>query len=116
MPIVSGCQSLDLPAVAGAAVAEAVVETAGAALPELDDLVGQAVAAPEVGQGDLAVGRVGGQLGHPPLQDRPVLDDPALGRGGGAELAARRAGVEVGLALGPAGRRHRALDADLALQ
>src|SRR4029450_4887898 len=111
----SGREPLDLPGVGGASVAEAVVEAVGAALPELDDLVGQAVAAPETGQGELAV-LPGGHLGHAPLQDGPAVDHPALGGGGRAELAARRARVEVGLALGPGGGGDPALDADLAFQ
>src|SRR5688500_5370190 len=101
MPVpTSGGEALDHPGVAGAAVAEAVVEAVGAALPELDHLGGEAVAAPEVGQGELAVREAGGQLGDPPLQGGAVVDHPALGGGGRAELAARGARGEVGLALG----------------
>ena len=54
---VSRPQPLDLPAIPIAAVAQAVVQAAAAALPEFDLLRDHAVAAPEVGDGDFRPSR-----------------------------------------------------------
>ena len=45
-----------MPAVVGAQVTEAIVEAGGAALPELDPVGADAIAAPEVGERDVTAG------------------------------------------------------------
>lgn len=94
---------------------KAVVEAVRAVHPELDALGREAVAAP--------VGRAGNLSGVLQVEEadllfkqRPGGEDAALLRDGGADLAAARAGVEVGVCFLVTERRDGALDADLAAQ
>ena len=57
-------EAVDLPSTVAAAVEETVVESGGAALPELDLLRDDAVAAPKGGQGDLAFGELLADFGE----------------------------------------------------
>src|SRR5689334_4828336 len=92
-------EALDHPALALAAIAEAVVQPAGAALPELDPLRHDAVAAPVVGEGDRSVAVELLQPGELDLQRLPVGDDLALMGEVGADAAAGRPRIEIGLRL-----------------
>jgi len=76
----------------------AVVQAVGAALPQLDGVGPQAVAAPVVRPRDVAR-EAPVHLPHPLLELLPVPDHRALGRRPRTELGAARAGGEVGVGL-----------------
>src|SRR4051794_3495293 len=113
---ISGGEALERPGAAlGAPVAQAVVEAALAALPELDRGRLEEVAAPVLGSRDLPAGEAGSDVGDAPLELGPRGDRLALRRGPRGDLAPARAGGEVGVALlgrqaaDRAGRAHRAV-------
>src|SRR2546423_7885842 len=109
-----GSESLDSPATCGAPVEEPVVQPVGPALPELDYLRNDAVAAP-VGRsrrlGAMALAR----LLHGLFQRFARRHGFALRRGPGREARAERAGGEILVRFGAAHFFHAALDAHLAL-
>ena len=92
------------------------MEAAVAALPELDAVGDDAVPAPEIGQGDLALGELALHLFHLFVQQGARLDDLALGRGPGADLAAAGAGQEIGQGLTGRDALGAAVDLHLASQ
>ena len=99
-----GRQPLDPPAVAVAGVAEAVVQAADLALPELDRLAGAAGSRPSApGRGTVAavepLRRPRRAARRAPSRD---VERPRLRRGPGAELGVARAGGEVGVGVGGA--------------
>src|SRR6266511_2689823 len=113
----SGREALDDPdTIIPAAIAQAVVQPAGAALPELDRLGDHAVAAPVRRPGHLPVGVGGRELVQAALQRRTAVDRLALARGPGAQAAAERPALEVGVGLGRRDLLDAPFDADLALQ
>ena len=59
------------PPVAGAAVADAVVEAAGPALPELDHVDAEPPATPERRARDVGAGEAGLGVGDEPVERRP---------------------------------------------
>jgi hypothetical protein len=73
-------QTLDLPvAIRATAVAQTVVATVLAMLPELECLGRQAKAAPAVGEREVIVGVVGCKLGDALLEPFPARDHLTLG-------------------------------------
>jgi len=76
-------------------VAEAVVEAAGAALPEFDFVGDEGVAAPVGGAGDFLAGVLGFEFGGAGFEVGAIGDDLALGGGPGADLVGAGAGGEV---------------------
>src|SRR3954469_8090645 len=104
-------ESFEEPApVRPAAIEEAVVEPARAALPELDRLGDDEIAAPVRRARDLAAGVAGLDLTTPFLQGWPVGEDLALGGGPGPDLRPGRAGAEIGVRLGLGGPLRPPLD------
>src|SRR5690348_16413908 len=94
-----GRESLDDPAPICPAVAQAVVQAAGAPLPELDHVGNDTVAAPVWRARHLPARILGLSLGGTPLQRLTVRNDTALRRGPGPALAAEWATGEVGIRL-----------------
>ena len=95
---------------------EAVVETAGATLPELDRLGDKAEPAPMGRYRDLPLGEspLGGlELA---LEVGAIADGPALVGGPGAQLAVAGAGMEIGAGLIGGHRLDPAADVDLSLE
>ena len=89
-------EAVDLPGIVGlAAVAEAVVEAVGAALPELDQSGHENVTAPAIGQGDRLIFAACFESGVLPFKGGSVRQDPALFTGRGRELAGSRAGLKI---------------------
>src|SRR4051794_27075570 len=122
----SRCQALDPPAIAatvtfypGAHVAQPVVQPAGPALPELEQLRPHPEPAPARRARHrrrpraAALGVAGLELGDPGLEHLAARDRPALRRGQGPDPAAVRAAREVGVGLGGGDRAGAALDPHL---
>src|SRR5688572_12976508 len=86
-----------------------------AALPELDRLRLDAVAAP-VRRPRRVVGIAAARLGHRLFENFPRTNGPALGRGPGREASAERPGGEVRVGLAGCHLFDAALDAHLALE
>src|ERR1044071_1835745 len=112
------CEPLAAPALAVAAKADAVVQPALPALPELDRVRAQAEAAPELRAGDALrpAGEAGGHLGDGVLQDLAARDGAALVGGPGAKARPLGAAREVGLGRLARYPLDRALDAHLAVE
>lgn len=87
-----------------------------AALPEFDRVWDHTVAAPEFGDGDLAVAELRFDFRDALVQGRAVGDDFALGRRPGGDLAAARARVEIGRSLFLRDALHLPFDAHLPLE
>src|SRR5581483_3010274 len=102
--------------ISGARVEKTVVQAVGTALPELDFLRNNAVAAPPGGERDLAVGEFAFHFLELGFQERAGSDDGALGRNPGAKLAAAGACQEVGEGLGGGDFFSGAGHDDLALE
>src|SRR6185437_13485601 len=111
-------ESLDMPGVhwADACVAQAVVQAAGASLPEFDHLRNHTEPAPVRRAWNLVVGVSLFERAIGPLQVSAAADHLALRRGPCAKLAACGAAVEVSVGLGGGDPLHRPLHAHLALQ
>ena len=92
------------------------MEAAVTALPELDAVGDDAIAAPEIRQGDLPLGELALHLFHLFVQQGTGLDHLALGRGPGADLAAAGAGEEIGQGLPGRDALGAAVDLHLARQ
>ncbi len=103
--------------VVGFRIQESVVDSVAAALPEFDSLGLDSVAAPERGEGDIAVFEFAFHLGELGFEERAGRDDAALLGGPGPDPAAERARDEIferlggRYFLGGAGDRDLAVDA-----
>src|SRR5918999_3759251 len=97
-------------------VAEAVVEAAGAVLPELPGVWNQAIAAPVLADRQVAALVLPSQFGHALLEPLAARHRAALGRGERAHLAVARAAVGIALALLAREALDRPLHADLAAE
>ena len=95
-------------------VKEAVVEAVAAALPEFDGFGNDAIATPEVGLRDVAIGEFVFQLFKFRQQHIPRGDDLALIRDPRAEAAADGAAHEIGERFGSGDFFDWAGDLDLA--
>src|SRR5512134_3013026 len=108
-------QALDPPAMAVAGVAEAIVHAVVAALPELDRLGLEEVAAPVLRPGDILAVELAHQLGEALFQ-LLALDGPALGGCVRPDLALTRPRGEVGVGLAVREPLDRAADAHLPVE
>ena len=90
-----GADAVAGPVVAVADIAEAVVEAAGAALPEFDFVGDEGVAAPVGGAGDGFVGVLDFEFGGAGFEVGAIGYDLALGGGPGTDLMGAGAGGEV---------------------
>ena len=95
-------------------VKEAVVEAVAAALPEFDGFGNDAIATPEVGLRDIAIGEFVFQLFKFRQQHIPRGDDLALVRDPSAEAAADGAAHKIGERFGSGDFFDWAGDLDLA--
>ena len=95
-------------------VKEAVVEAVAAALPEFDGFGNDAIATPEVGLRDVAIGEFVFQVFEFLEEHTSGGDDLTLVRDPGAEAAADGAAHEIGERFGRADFFDRAGDLDLA--
>src|SRR4051812_43244410 len=91
----SGRKTFHSPSVTIAAITNAVVQPALAALPELDDLGSDAVATPMAGKRHLVSREALGRLTGAFLQLGPIRNHFALMRGPGAQPAAERPAPEI---------------------
>src|SRR6185503_12096142 len=98
------------------AVDKPIMQAVGAALPELDLERDDAIAAPVWGAGDLALAVGVFDLSEAAVEIAAAGDDGALARGPGADLAAARAGGEVGVRFLLGRLHYRTLDAHLAFE
>src|ERR1035437_2477364 len=109
-------EAVDLPAAVVAGIEEAVVEAAGAALPEFDGFRDDPVAAPERGQGDFTLGELRFHLGEFLQEERARRYDRALLGHPGTELGIAGTRGEIAERFGGADLFRAPLDDDLALQ
>ena len=93
------------------------MQAIAAALPEFDGVGEEAIAAPEIGSGHVReAGKTGLEFGEAGFECGAVGDRGALVRDPGAELAAARAGSEVGGGFFARHAGDAAFDADLAFE
>src|SRR5271165_1585110 len=90
-------QPLDEPTAFASGVPQPVVQPAGPALPEFDDRGHDAVSAPVLGAGNLAVGILELEGTKAGFEDFAIGNHLALARGPGAQPGAGRAAMEVGV-------------------
>ena len=95
---------------------EPVMQAERPVLPELDPLRDHPKARPEIRPLDLAEAELGGELGDALLQLEARGERPRLARRPGADPAAARPALEIGVRLGAVDRLDRPLDAHLALE
>src|SRR5437773_10543571 len=91
-------QAFDPPAgVIKQAIAQAIVQSVQTSLPEFDGGWHDAIAAPERRTRDRPVAELSQQLRASRFQNAPIGDDLALRRGPGADAAAARPALEIGV-------------------
>src|SRR5271166_3563645 len=109
-------QPLDEPTSLAASIPQPVVQPAGSALPELDGRGDDAVSAPVLGAGNLAVGILELEGTNACFQDLAIGNHLALARCPGAQPRAGRAALEVGVGFLDRGPHDRPFDPNLPLQ
>ena len=111
----SGGQPFNMPAIRLSSVAETVVETVFAGLPEFEGVWSEPVAAPVTWAGDEVVPELCHKIFVSGFQIRAIFEDGTLTGHPGGDLAPAWAGLEIGFGLGGGEFGDLSGDADLAV-